>query len=268
MFRSLSFLVPHNSFNLRVIILISIIILAVLGVVSLPPISQGIPYHHFADRRVILTIANGNNVLSNILFCIAGILGFRRISLFSSSPTVLRWQFFFASITFAGLGSAYYHWIPSNDNLFLDRLPMTLGFAALTVSLFAERLGERIAKVLLGPFIFLTTASIIYWWFTERLGLGDLRPYLLTQYLPLLLIILLLILFSKGARWDRPYWILLIGCIIGKGFEWMDMTCYEWTYHIISGHTMKHLVTALAILVFRPYTADLTLKKDTLQEEY
>jgi len=267
MFRSILSFLPYNWLYLRLIILFSFVIIAVLEVISLPSISLDIAYHHFADRRTIFTISNGSNVLSNVLFSISGILGFRCFSHFKSSPTVLRWQFFFASITFVGLGSAYYHWFPSNNSLFWDRLPMALGFASLAASLFAERFGERIGQVLFGPFIFLSTTSIVYWWFTEQLGLGDLRPYILAQYLPLLLMPILLILFPKGVRWDRPYWILFIVYAIAKGFEWRDLAFYEWTSHIISGHTLKHVLSAMAILFFRPYTGDLIPIKDVSQEQ-
>lgn len=265
MLRSISSFLPHNPSFWRLMILVSIVIIAILEVISLPSISQDISYHHFADRRDIFTIPNGSNVISNVLFCISGILGFRRFSSIANSPAVFRWRFFFISITLVGVGSAYYHWFPSNDSLFWDRLPMTLAFSSLTVSLFAERLGERTGQVLFVPFIFLSTASIVYWWFTEQLGLGDLRPYILAQYLPLLLTPILLILYPKGFSWDRPYWILFLGYVIAKGFEWQDFACYNWTYYIISGHTLKHIIGAVAILFFRPYTENLMLTKDVSQ---
>ncbi len=262
MLRSILSALSYHSFSLRLIILLSIVVIFILGVISLPPISHDLTHHRFADCRTILTIPNGSNVLSNIFLCISGILGFRRFSPFAGGPGVFRWRFFFIAITFAGLGSAYYHWIPSNNSLFWDRLPMTLGFAALSASLFAERFGERSGQVLFGPFVFLSTVGIIYWWLTEQLGLGDLRPYLLAQYLPLLLTPVLLILFPKSYCRDYPYWLVFIGCTIATGFEWKDFAAYEWTDQIISGHTLKHIVTAIVILIFRPYTGDFTLSKD------
>jgi hypothetical protein len=267
MLRSIFSSLPYRSLFLRFIILISIVIIAILGVISLPSISQNHIFYHFADRRSIFTIPNASNVLSNVFFCISGILGFRRFGHLPSSPTVLRWQLFFISTTLVGLGSAYYHWFPSNDSLFWDRLPMALGFAFMTAGLFAERLGEHTGQALLGPFVFLSTTSIVYCWFTEQLGLGDIRPYILTQYLPLLLTPALLILFPKGPRWDRPYWILFIGLTIAKGFEWKDFAFYEWTYHLISGHTLKHIITAIAILLFHPHCEDLISLKDITPEQ-
>jgi hypothetical protein len=262
MLRSILSALSYHSFSLRLTILLSIVVIAILGVISLPSISHDLTHHRFADCRTILTIPNGNNVLSNVFLCISGILGFRRFSLFANGPAVFRWRFFFISITFAGLGSAYYHWLPTNNSLFWDRLPMTLGFAALSASLFAERFGERIGQVLFVPFVFLSTVGIVYWWSTEQLGLGDLRPYLLAQYLPLLLTPVLLIFFPKGYCRDYPYWILFLGYTIATGFEWKDFAVYEWTYQIISGHTLKHIVTALVILTFRPYAGDFTSLKE------
>ena len=56
-------------------------LLAGLTVVSAPavfllrPIGQPPVFHHFADGRVLLGVANGANVLSNLLFLIVGGVG-------------------------------------------------------------------------------------------------------------------------------------------------------------------------------------------------
>ncbi len=246
----------------RLTLLVSIIVAAILGIMSLPAIPQDTSYHHFADDREVLSIPNMSNVVSNIFFSVSGLLGLYRFSTFSGSFAIFRWRLFYISIALVGLGSAYYHWIPSNDSLVWDRLPMTLGFVSLIVNLLAERFGERVGNVLFCPLVLFSTASVAYWWFTEGLGAGDLRPYIIVQYLPLLLAPALLILFPKGSHWDRPYWILLLGYAIAKGFEWQDAAFYELTHHLVSGHTLKHIVAATAILIFRPFTGDLLVSKD------
>jgi hypothetical protein len=248
----------------RLTLLVGMIVTTILGVMSLPAIPQDVSYHYFADDREILHIPNMSDVASNAFFFLSGLLGLYRFSFFAGTPTVFRWRFFFTSIAFVSFGSAYYHWAPSNDSLVWDRLPMTLGFASLTVNLLTERFGERTGKVLFWPLLLFSAASVAYWWFTEELGAGDLRPYIVVQYLPLLLVPALLILFPKGSHWDRPYWLLLLGYTIAKGFEWQDAALYEWTYHIVSGHTLKHIAAAIAILVFRPYTGDLLTSKDQI----
>lgn len=47
----------------------------------------------------------------------------------------LLWHYriFFVGVLLTGLGSAYYHWRRDNATLFWDRLPMTIGFMALSI---------------------------------------------------------------------------------------------------------------------------------------
>lgn len=261
MLKSARFLLPYDSFTIRVIVLASLAAAAILGVMTYPPIPQDVTYHNFADHRTISNIPNLNDVISNAFFLIAGILGLYRTRGLASSHLVFRWRFFFASAALVGFGSAYYHLAPTNDTLLGDRLPMTLGFASLTVSLLAERFGERAGRVLFWPMIILSAASVAYWWFTEKMGAGDLRPYILVQFLPLVLSPILLLFFPKGSLWDRPYWILLVGYAIAKGLEWQDVKVFELTHHMVSGHTLKHVAAAMAVLFFSPCMAgDLSSK--------
>lgn len=266
MFKFIRYSLPCDSSFRRIAILTSIIVAAILGVMSHSPIPQDTAYHHFADIRTVSSIPNGSNVVSNAFFFLAGIAGVYRIRNAANSQAVFRWRFFFVSIALVGLGSAYYHWAPSNDSLFWDRLPMTLGFASLTVSLLAERFGERTGRTLFWPLIILSAVSVVYWWFTEKVGAGDLRPYILVQYIPLVLAPMLLMFFPKESRWDRPYWILLAGYGIAKGLEWQDFRLYEWTYHLVSGHALKHFAAAAAILLFRPHIKEL-LSKNIAQDK-
>lgn len=129
---------------------------------------------------------------------------------------------------------------------------MTLGFASLIVGLSEERFGLRAGRLLFGPLVLSGAFSVLYWWFTERAGNGDLRPYILVQFLPMLLIPLTIILFPKDARHDRPYWILLISYIMAKFFEWQDGTVFMLTGHLVSGHALKHLAAAAGLLLFKP----------------
>lgn len=252
MFRSINKGYLVNPYLLRIIFMAVLILAAIVWVAGMPLIQQDIDYHSFADASYHLNLPNASNVLSNVGFVVAGIIGLKRLSELPNSPAIFRWRFFFGSIVVVGLGSSYYHWWPSNDSLFWDRLPMTLGFASLTACLFAERMGERAGSRLFIPLVLAGAASVVYWWATEKAGAGDLRPYILVQFLPMALAPLLITLFPKGAAWDRPYWILLVGYGIAKGFEWQDIAVYEWTYHIVSGHTLKHVVAATAIALFRP----------------
>lgn len=235
---------------------LAMLLIAVLGaiflVASFPRLAQDKSYHLFADIESLFGINNWSNVLSNAGFTIAGMVGLIRTRKLPLGTAVFIWRFFFAAIAFVGCGSAYYHWSPSNDTLLWDRLPMTLGFTSLVAGLSAERFSLRAGRLLFGPLVLSGALSVLYWWFTERAGDGDLRPYILVQFLPMLLIPLTVILFPNNAKHDRPYWILLISYIIAKFFEWQDGAVFMLTGHLVSGHALKHLVAASGLLLFKP----------------
>ncbi|GMA99962.1 hypothetical protein [Pelosinus sp. IPA-1] len=251
MLRTVSEIINYKTYYLRIACLVAVILLAVGIVAKLPAIPQDISYHNFSDVDRRWGIENGSNVISNISFIIAGIVGLIRTRHWPWSKMTFMWRFFFCSITFVGFGSAYYHLQPSNSTLFWDRLPMTLGFATLTACICAERFGLRVGGFVFVPLVLSGVCSVFYWLITELAGAGDLRLYILVQYLPMIIVPLILILFPKKSTGDRYYWILLSSYIIAKGFEMQDYHIFEMTHHVISGHTLKHLIAGLGILLFR-----------------
>lgn len=233
-------------------LLLFLILTSVFVFFRLNPIPQDPAYHVFADQSRQFNIANGNNVISNAGFFIAGVIGLIRIRPMTRSPLVFMWRFFFSSIVLVSFGSAYYHFEPNNLTLVWDRLPMTMGFAALTSCVCFERLGNKIGYALFLPLVVLGVLSVFYWWITEQMGQGDLRPYILVQYLPMILIPLMILFFPKSSLHSQYYW-FLIGCyMIAKIFELNDVTIFNITHQMISGHTLKHLAAAIGIAVFKP----------------
>ena len=252
MLKAAASIISDKAYYLRIACLLGVIAIAVGIVVHLPPIPQDLGYHSFSDDTLRWGTPNGSNVISNVSFIIAGLVGLMRTRSCTEIRMACMWRFFFCAIAFVGLGSAYYHYQPSNNTLFWDRLPMTLGFASLTACLSADRFGLRIGSLLFGPLVLSGVFSVLYWLITEQAGAGDLRPYVLMQYLPILLVPLILILFPKNSANDRYYWILLCCYIIAKGFEMQDNAIFEITHSLISGHTLKHIIAGVGILLFRP----------------
>ncbi|MBP2626038.1 MAG: hypothetical protein H6Q68_749 [Firmicutes bacterium] len=240
-----------KAYHLRIACLAGVILAAVCIVANLTAIPQDLSYHSFSDAKMRWGIENGSNVISNVSFIIAGLVGLIRTKYCPLSQMTFMWRFFFCSIAFVGLGSAYYHWQPSNNTLFWDRLPMTVGFASLTACVCAQRFSVRVGGLVFGPLVLSGVYSVLYWLITEQAGAGDLRPYVLVQYLPILLVPLIIILFPKKFEGDQYYWILLSSYIIAKGFEMQDNQIFEMTHHVISGHTLKHLIAGVGILMFR-----------------
>ena len=62
-----------------IIALICFTIVSLIVIYLLPPIPQWLSYHDFADTRKIWGIPNFWNVVSNIAFCLVGILGFLQL---------------------------------------------------------------------------------------------------------------------------------------------------------------------------------------------
>ncbi len=236
----------------RLAVLAAAVAGAVCLVASLPRMAQDAGYHLFADGRSLSGIPNWSNVASNAGFCVAGAAGLMRARRLRAAVEADIWRVFFAAVFFVGLGSGYYHWRPDNDTLLWDRLPMTLAFAALAAGLAGERFGARAGRLLFGPLAAAGAASVLYWWLTEQAGAGDLRPYILVQYLPMVLVPLIIVLFPRTANYDRPYWILLLWYVAAKGLEWQDGGIFALTGGLVGGHALKHLAAAAGLLFFRP----------------
>lgn len=230
--------------------LLTLVAAAVLA--CLPPVPQDAAYHSFADSLTRFGIGNERNVVSNFAFVVAGLAGLWRTVRHGTFPGRAMWLSFFAAVCLVGFGSAWYHHRPVNDSLVWDRLPMTLGFASLTACLIAERISLRAGRALFIPLLVLGAASVLYWWATEQAGSGDLRPYILVQYLPMVLVPYFLLAYPHGAAADRPYWLLLAGYALAKALELNDGLVFAWTGQLASGHTLKHTAAAAAILLFRP----------------
>ena len=212
------------------------------GVMALEPIAQSAAYHNFADQRFLLGVPNLLDVASNIAFVIVGALGIALCAGQRRPPRVASWRVFFIATVLTGFGSAYYHWAPNDATLVWDRLPMALAFMALLVALVVEHVGEGLERFLLAPALAVGAMSVLWWWWS-----GDLRPYLWVQFAPLLCIPLLLAMFP--ARYTHRRFIFYgIGLYaLAKAAEIEDKDIFTLTAHVISGHTLKHLLAAGAI---------------------
>ena len=241
-----------RSSNWRLLVLLAVSLAAALGVFLLGPIAQDLSYHQFADRRTILGVANFWNVVSNLPFVWVGAVGVAAIARGNAPGSLgaLRANYlaFFAATPLVGLGSAYYHWAPSNSTLFWDRLPMTLAFMAFFSTVVGEHLDPRLGRRLLVPLLAAGLGSVLYWHMTELAGHGDLRPYILVQYLPILLVPLILWLFPGQLVPSGYTWSLLATYAVAKVLELLDGSIYAAMG--LSGHTWKHLAAAGGLYLF------------------
>jgi len=237
------------------------LIIGVLVALIIPAIPQDAAYHDFADQRQILGTSHFWNVISNLPFIIVSYIAVNNLlqggvmkfphALFSC------YLIFFIGIGTVGIGSAYYHLQPTNETLFWDRLPMTVGFMAFMSIIIGEFISEKVASKLMFPMILIGPATVIYWHFTEQTGQGDLRAYGLIQFLPMLIIPMILLMFPARYTHTGYLWAMLAAYLLAKIFEFFDAGVFNMIG--MSGHAIKHVFAAIA-----PYLFYLEMKKRSL----
>ena len=225
---------------------------AVVGLLNHGPIPQSLSYHAFADKSVIWGIPHFFDVMSNIIFVVVGLLGLikttrnNRIHIIDENRR--SYQLFFIGVALIGVGSGYYHLSPNNATLVWDRLPMTIAFMTLCSIIIGEFTSIRLGSKLLIPLVSFGVLSVLYWHWTESAGQGDLRPYIIVQFLPMLVIPVILICFRPAFTRASGYWLLLSAYVIAKLFEHFDAEMLGAT-NFVSGHSLKHIVAAIGIYV-------------------
>jgi len=216
------------------------------------PIPQDLAYHQFSDTNRYWGIPNGLNVLSNLPFMIAGLSGLIALGRLNSEAiagivkTVS--LLFFIGLFLTGLGSGYYHLAPSNQALIWDRLPMTIAFMAFFTFVLSMHISEGVGRTLIWPLIIIGITSVVYWAYTEAIGAGDLRFYAVIQFLPMLLIPAIVLMFPTDRYKTVYVWGVMVVYIAAKFSEQFDYQIDELLS--VSGHSLKHVVAALSGLAF------------------
>jgi hypothetical protein len=183
-----------------------------------------IKYNDFADKRQLnfmccnmcCKINNFNDVISNIVYTFGGLFQiFYRDNFYLGISSIL-----------VSIGSAYYHLNPNMRTLFYDRFPMQIAFTYL---IFDNVPLESYEKIFM---LFYSFGSVIYWNYTH-----DLILYALFQ----LSMILYLIIFNTNM------FIPVLFYIIAKICEDKDKQIYDKLNNNFSGHTLKHIISGLAL---------------------
>lgn len=221
----------------------------------LPPLPQPESYHAFAETRTLLGIPHFGDVLSNLAFLLVGFLGLtwflrnrRRLREHFVHP-VESWPYLcaFGAIVLVGIGSAYYHWEPTHQRLYWDRLAMSIAFMAVFAAIIGERTHYRAGLVALPILILLGMAGTTHWLLSELRGAGDLRLYLWTQALPLIVGTLLILLYRSPYTRGADFIIAAVWYLLALAAENQDHAIHVLTAGWLSGHTLKHLLAATAI---------------------
>lgn len=223
-----------------------------LGVALLMPnFPQPASYHLFADARLCFGVPNFANVASNVAFLLVGVAGLRFV-LGEGSARVLgsrgRWPYavLFAGAVLTAFGSAYYHWEPSDETLVWDRAGMAVAFCALVPAALSDRTDERAVTVSLAALVALGIGTLVYWRVSGALGFEDVAPYLVLQAAALAYVVGLTVLRSRFTRRTDLFaaFGLYAAALVAQA---LDEEIFLLAGNWISGHTLKHLLAAVAI---------------------
>lgn len=215
--------------------------LALLG----PAIAQPVGHHGFADQRVLWGLPYAMDVLSNLPFAVAALAGIwflcespaRSVSNVQRAMAVL----FFAGLLLTAGGSAWYHGHPDDAGLAVDRAAMGVAFAGLLGLAAAGRVSER-AGALLGIAVLVLAPVAIKVWAST----GNVLPWAVLQFGGMMLIVWLACLARRAGALEIRWGWVVVAYAVAKLLEMNDHAIFDLTDHLVSGHTLKHLVAALA----------------------
>lgn len=253
----------------------SLIVLIGLSALSafflVDPVPQDDQYHSFSDERTYLGVPNALNVLSNVPLFLVGIFGLmalRSKSLNSAniakSNSMAYWSLF-SGVTLVSLGSGYYHLWPGNTTLIWDRLPMTVAFMSLFSIVISEFISEHMGRLLHLPLLSIGMVSVLYWGLTESQGAGDLRPYVMVQFFPMIASPVILLSFKSKFNQVSCYWVLFFSYVLAKIFEYLDSQTHHFLV-FISGHGIKHILPAIGLyILIRSYKTRACMDQESYQ---
>lgn len=242
--------------------------LAALLALALPATPLPALYDGFADQRGWGHLPHAADVLSNLPFALAAawLWGLQRrwqrataCGMEIHAPSIHDSRLFnhcenthtacsLVRLAAIGLlatavGSSIYHWAPGDAGLAIDRLGMALAFAGVLGLAVAERVSARAGRALAGPLLLATMAAALWAW-----RMDDMTPWATVQGTGLLLLLALCarrpLPGSPGVHWT---WVVL-AYALAKGLEVADHAVFGFTQGWVSGHSLKHLAAALAVL--------------------
>ena len=227
------------------------LVIGLYFLLSTGPIPQPISYYDFADNRVLLGIPHAGDVLTNLAFIFVGAWGLwflaqpdRTTHAFVDKRERRLFQWFFVGVFLTGFGSGWFHLAPDNDSLVWDRIPMAISFMSLVAIMLAERVKLSLGVALLIPLVVVGVGTVIWWIWTEHAGRGDLRPYYVVQFYPMITIALMLLLLPAPYTRSSYYWGLFAFYAAAKVAEFLDRDIFNLTHGLASGHNLKHLFAA------------------------
>ena len=222
--------------------------------VALPPLAQPLAYHDFADQRACFGLPNCLDTVSNGLFILAGVIGLLVLRGRTGQSALINlhearfYVSFFGAVILIGFASSYYHLAPNNTGLAWDRAAIMLAFMIWFAAILGERVSRMAGFVMLPLLLMAGLGSVAWWHWSETQGRGDLRFYILMQLAPILLIPLLLWIYPARYSGGGNILVVIGLYLLALLFDLSDRAVFALTDGLVSGHTLKHVVAALAAL--------------------
>ena len=229
------------------------IALLVIAAVWLPPIHQPEAYHQFADQRALFGIPRFFDVVSNLMFLVAGALGLARLQrgALRSRACAAHLAVFFVGLVLTAIGSALYHLRPDSQSLFLDRFPMVIAFAGLVGTFLTLRVSRRMGDLGLVAALLIGGAGLAL-----ALVTGNLSLYVAVQFGGLAGILIGLVTAPPSRRW-APWYAVAGWYMLAKLLEAGDQLVWQLSGQLVAGHTLKHLAAGLCgFIVLRAFARD------------
>jgi hypothetical protein len=225
--------------------LVAFVALAVPWIAAslLPTVAQWQGYHELADQRTLAGVPHAANVLSNLPFLLVGALGLVRLRGAGVRGVAAPYGLLFAGVLLTAFGSAWYHLDPRDATLVWDRVPIALAFAGLVAGTLADRAPRR-GLPYAAAFAAVAAATVLAW-----VVAGNLLPYVAMQ--ASFVGAALVATARLPSRFTHARWLYGAAALYGLGVacEYFDRAIEAAAHGAISGHTLKHLLAALALYV-------------------
>lgn len=233
-----------------VALMLAMALAAVVGLVAWGPVGLVPHMHHFADEGWWLGVNNGTNVLSHLPLVPIGIWGLWRVSrLPLHEPLRWIWGWFFVCQMLATLGGMFYHLAPGDAAFIWDQVPKSAACSLFAFAFLAERIDRRCGNAAAIALALIAALLAGIWWLysLHHDGVGDLRPLIWLEMLPVLLVATGAWTLS-GHLLSRQDWMRSqISFAVAQTVDWADREVFEWTHQVIGGHSVRHLALAACV---------------------
>lgn len=208
-------------------------------------------YHEFVDERNFMGISRVWDTVSNVAFLWVGCLFIKEIFLTDKKDHNLI-LVAIGSILVC-FGSAYYHLLPADSRLLWDRLPIAVVFAGiLNYSIHSNQMIKESMKNQFDiGYLLFSISAVLIWYIGSLYEKNWLGLYVFIQFGGMILLIYMA-MTGKNKEFNKKIILVLLWYVLAKLAEHFDNQIYHMTNELFSGHTLKHILSAIALYQWFP----------------